>query len=120
MNKKGLEKSDVYVGIVYIDFIILFMRAFYMSLSITVFWYYIGFHYITRYCSRKFHYVSKRDKKEKNTEIIVLEKRKEVIGRMALEPRNYPAILSLSGRRNLAKQTWNGHYVFPISALTSK
>lgn len=81
---------------------------------------YIGFYYITRYCSRNFHYVSKHDKKEKNIEIIVLWERREVIGRMALEPCNYPAILSLSEWLKLAKQTWNGHYVFPISALTSK
>lgn len=44
-------------------------------------------------------------KKEKSIEIIVLGERREVIGRMALEPYNYPAILSLSGRCKLAKQT---------------
>lgn len=120
MNKKNLENSNMYRNRVCTFHYIIYEGLSYILLSLTVFWYHIGFHYITRYCSRNFHYVSKRDKKEKNTEIIVLGKRREVIGRMALEPCNYPAILSLSERRKLAKQTWNGHYVFPISALTSK
>lgn len=106
--------------IVHVHFVVLFMRALYIVIYHSISQSYSGFRYITRYCSRNFHYVSKRDKKEKNIEIIVLGKRRGVIGRMALEPCNYPAILSLSGRRKLAKQTWNGHYVFSISALTSK
>lgn len=121
--RKKLEKSNVHRN--HVD----------THISLYYLWEPVIYHYLLQYCclfcycildfiilhdiAREI-FIMSPNAIRKNIEIIVLWERREVIGRMALEPCNYPAILSLSGRRKVAKQTWNGHYVFPISALTSK